>query len=84
LLKFFKCPHNSAADGFVLRRESASEIEKVLVTTIDNLVGDLKLETVDFIKMDIEGTTLRALIVATRTTSQYRLRLAISTEEENR
>ena len=49
------------------------------LTTIDNLVRELKLERVDFIKMDIEGAEPKALAGARETLSRFRPRMALST-----
>ena len=76
-------PGNSAADGFVIfNRAIAERKQKVALTTIDNLVQELKLNRVNFIKMDIKGSVLRALKGANNTLSGHRPHLAISTEEE--
>jgi hypothetical protein len=40
---------------------------KAPLTTIDKLTAELKLERVDFIKMDIEGAEQRALMGAQQT-----------------
>ncbi|MCX7824006.1 MAG: FkbM family methyltransferase, partial [Verrucomicrobiae bacterium] len=47
--------------GVVMRPEKARPGPEVPLTTIDKLVGELGLERVDFIKMDIEGCEGRAL-----------------------
>jgi FkbM family methyltransferase len=46
--------------------------ETVAVTSIDSLVSDMHLTTVDVIKMDIEGAELRALTGALNTLSEHR------------
>lgn len=51
---------------------------EVTTDTIDNLVSSGRAERVDFIKMDIEGAEMDALIGAERTIRSYRPRLAIS------
>ncbi len=51
---------------------------KVATVTIDELVEELHLERVDFIKMDIEGAEQEALAGATRTLARFRPRLAIA------
>jgi len=58
-------------------RAVAEGIE-VTTDTIDNLVSSGRAERVDFIKMDIEGAEMDALIGAERTIRSYRPRLAIS------
>ena len=46
--------------------------------SIDNLVSEGNLSRVDFIKMDIEGSEMNALLGAEQTIRRYRPRLAIS------
>jgi len=53
---------------------------KIPVTTIDNLVAELNLPRVDFIKMDIEGAEAQALAGAVRTVERFRPRMAIALE----
>jgi len=48
------------------------------VTTIDRLIETGDLDRVDFIKMDIEGAELSALVGAEASLKRYRPRLAIS------
>ncbi|MCS7023331.1 MAG: FkbM family methyltransferase [Bryobacteraceae bacterium] len=72
-------PHNSAADSFVIQREDWKAVERVPLTTIDRLVEELKLERVDFIKMDIEGAEVRALRGAKNTIAKFHPRMALST-----
>jgi FkbM family methyltransferase len=55
------------------------EFEKVKALKIDTLVEELGLERVDFIKMDIEGAEVDALIGAEETISQFKPKLAICT-----
>ena len=52
----------------------------VPLTTIDQLAADLRLDRVDFIKMDIEGAEPNALRGAIRTVRQFHPRMAISLE----
>jgi FkbM family methyltransferase len=53
--------------------------ESVKAVKIDTLVEQLGLERVDFIKMDIEGAEVDALIGAEKTISQFKPKLAICT-----
>ena len=64
-----------AGDSFL--GNSAGGIE-VPVTTIDDLVTELRLDRVDFIKMDIEGAERNALRGGQDTIRRFRPRLAIS------
>jgi len=59
----------SAMDSFVRSEKTHPGVE-VPLTTIDKLVQDLKLERVDFIKMDIEGAEQRAAAGRTAHASQ--------------
>ena len=72
-------PQNSAADSFVIHREGDKETKGIALTTIDKLVAELKLERVDFIKMDIEGAEPRALMGGRETIAKWRPRMALCT-----
>jgi FkbM family methyltransferase len=52
----------------------------VPLTTIDNIVAQLQLPRVDFIKMDIEGSEKAAITGGTNTLRRFRPRLSISAE----
>lgn len=69
---------NSAADSVALRYNPSREGPQVRLTTIDRLAGELKLDRVDFIKMDIEGAEQQALAGARETLARFHPRLAIS------
>lgn len=69
---------NQAADSFVIKREGAKPIARVPLTKIDTLVEELKLDRVDFIKMDIEGAEPKAVRGARETIRRFRPRLALS------
>ncbi len=71
-------PKNSAADTFVLHREGALDVEKVPLTTIDELVADFKLTRVDYIKVDIEGAEPKALAGARNTLARFKPRISIA------
>jgi FkbM family methyltransferase len=82
VLKFHTFPGNSAADSFVTEGGDAPVVDyEVDVTTIDHLINHLGLDGVDLIKMDIKGSTERALRGAKKTLTDLKPRLAISTEE---
>lgn len=74
---------NSAADRFLLNEEGGktnhSSDEKLPLTTIDKLVLALKLDRVNFIKMDIEGAEVRAINGARETIAKNHPRMALST-----
>ncbi len=71
-------PENSAADSLVMRPKESHQGPRVPLTTIDNLVGELKLERVDYIKMDIEGAEQKALTGAQATLKRFHPRMALS------
>lgn len=69
---------NSAADSFVMNPEHAHRGPQLPLTTIDKLVGELKLDRVDFIKMDIEGAERRALAGARQTLARWHPRMSLA------
>jgi FkbM family methyltransferase len=69
---------SAAEDSVVLPRNSSRQEVKVPLTTIDKMVAELRLEGVDYIKMDIEGAEQRALVGAQQTLAQYKPQLEIS------
>ncbi len=71
-------PENSAADSIVMHPEKAKAGPRVPLTTIDKIVGELKLDRVDFIKMDIEGAEQNALRGARATLERFHPRMALS------
>ena len=71
-------PANQAADSFVIHRQGAKAVLRVPLTTIDRLVDELKLERVDYIKMDIEGAEVNALKGGSATIARFKPRLSIS------
>jgi FkbM family methyltransferase len=68
--------HNSA-QGSLLGDDTAKKIP-VQLTSIDQLVSDLKLPRVDYIKMDIEGAEREALTGATNTLKKWSPRLMVA------
>lgn len=82
-LKFFVYD-NSALDSFVMQErveEKAKPREvRLPVNSIDRIVAELKLEKIDFIKMDVEGAERHALAGARATLAKFHPRMAIATE----
>ncbi len=71
-------PQNSAADTVVMTPENAQKGPQVPLTTIDKIVAELKLERVDYVKMDIEGAEQNALRGARGTIAKFHPRMALS------
>jgi FkbM family methyltransferase len=71
-------PENQAADSFIIQRKGAVAVAKLPLTTIDLLVAELKLERVDYIKMDIEGAEVKALEGARQTIARHHPRMGLS------
>jgi FkbM family methyltransferase len=70
---------NAAADSFLIPSDKSTKTaEKLPLTTIDKMVGELKLDRVDFIKMDIEGAEPKALMGARGTLARHHPKLSIS------
>lgn len=71
---------------FLFNAESSSHLvdanlinaSKIKITTIDKFVEEHKLKNVSFIKMDVEGSEIDALVGAKETITQYKPKLAIS------
>ncbi len=78
LLTLYVPPGISTGDSFVFRREGDLPVDKMPVTTIDKLVAELRLERVDYIKMDIESAEQNALLGAQDTLRKFRPRMAIA------
>ena len=78
MLELMVDPQNSAADSFIIRREGAKAVAKVPLTTIDKMVDELKLDKVDYIKMDIEGAEVKALAGGRKTLERFHPRMALS------
>ncbi len=67
-------------DTFLLKREHSTKTVKAELTTIDKLVAELKLERVDFIKLDTEGAEKKALAGGRQTIAKYKPRMEISVD----
>jgi FkbM family methyltransferase len=70
-------PSNSAGNSLLTGEKPRPVNIEVPLTTVDLLVQRLKLERVDFIKMDIEGAEQNALKGARGAISTYKPRMAI-------
>jgi FkbM family methyltransferase len=70
----------SAGYSVVMKETPDSRHIRVPLTTIDKLVAELKLDRVDFIKMDVEGAESQALTGAAETLRRFHPRMAISVE----
>ena len=75
-LKFSVDPVDSAKDTLIRPIEHAQFIQ-VQVTTVDNLVEELHLPRVDFIKMDIEGAERKAVTGSKITIAKFHPRMAL-------
>ena len=69
---------NHGTHHLSLETSTDESVINVPLTTIDNLVAELHLDRVDFIKMDIEGAEQKALMGAQNTLANYKPRLAIA------
>jgi len=84
LLPFYTNPQNSGSDSFVYHNQRLTPSYFAPLTTIDKITTELKLPQIDFIKMDIEGAVIKALLGGKKTLSSFAPRLAIATEEEGK
>jgi FkbM family methyltransferase len=78
MLTLRRDPGNTAADSFVILKDKNAASIQVPLTTIDKLVAELKLERVDFIKMDIEGAETNALTGGQATIAKYHPRMSLA------
>ena len=66
---------------FTLGEIEGVDSHSVTVTTIDSLLEKQKIESLDFVKMDIEGSEYKALLGAARTFGKFRPSLLIELNE---
>lgn len=78
VLELMLSHQDPAMDGFVIHYSNIQGAVKVPLTTIDKLAVELNLPSVDFIKMDIEGSEQRALMGGKEVLRKYHPRMAIS------
>jgi FkbM family methyltransferase len=76
-LEFVRSVNNSAANSFVRQANDFSVIKKVPVRRLDIILEELGVTSVDFIKMDIEGSERFALQGSKETLQRYGPHLAI-------
>lgn len=76
-LVLYENNQTTAMDSFV-RTNDAKPGQRVPLITIDELVSELKLDRVDFIKMDIEGAERKALAGARKTIGTWKPALEMS------
>jgi FkbM family methyltransferase len=80
VIKIRTFEQQSGGDSVALNFPGSREGPAVMLTTIDKIVRELRLERVDFIKMDIEGSERKALVGARNTVARFKPRMAISME----
>ena len=68
----FGLSHMSTHHDDFSTRNYKTHYDYVSVTTIDQIVKDLEIEKVDFIKMDIEGHEYRALLGSSETLKRFK------------
>ena len=72
-----------SGNSLVLKWFPATREVRVPLTTIDLLVQNLKLDRVDFVKMDIEGAEPNAVAGARETIRKFHPRMAITLEHRD-
>ena len=82
----FAVPHGDAGSDQVVQAAGVRGTEtgiRVPLVTIDEIVQELGLSRVDFIKLDIEGAETQAILGAAKTLSESHPRVAVATEHTN-
>ncbi len=70
----------SLDDSLVIHGDDDTQGVRVPLTTIDKLAAELRLERVDFIKLNVEGAEERAVAGARETLRRYKPHLSVATE----
>lgn len=70
----------SGGDSVALKFPGSRQGPKVVLTTIDHLVAELKLDRIDFIKMDVEGAEKQALAGGKASIEKFRPRMSLALE----
>jgi FkbM family methyltransferase len=81
-LTLYEDPQNSAAAAFVHPGTRHRAGVHIPLTTIDRIVAELGLPRMDVIKMDIKGSSARALQGAVKTIRRHHPTIVVSTEED--
>jgi FkbM family methyltransferase len=69
---------NSGHDSVVFLPEQGKRSIKVALTTLDKIVNRLRLQRVDFVKMDVEGSEQNALKGAAKTLRKFKPKLSVA------
>jgi len=69
---------NSGHDSVVFLPEQGNRTIKVALTTLDKIVNRLRLQRVDFVKMDVEGSEQNALKGAAKTFKKFKPKLSVA------
>jgi FkbM family methyltransferase len=78
-IRFERDVHDSARHTFHHQPDADVEIMSIPVVPLDQIVSELALERIDFIKMDIEGAEREAIEGAQETLKRFRPEMAICT-----
>jgi len=79
----FAVPRGDAGSDQIVQTEAVRGTEtgiEVPLVTIDEIVEELGLKRLDFIKLDIEGAETQAVLGAAKTLLKYQPRVAVATE----
>ena len=76
-LEMFIDSKRQGSHSFVMDEDHQNNKLRLPLTTIDQLVDDLKLPSVDYVKMDIEGAERHAVAGAKKTLARFHPRMAL-------